>query len=272
MKFSWDSVHVRYLRALFIIFLVLYAIFFEPFNLEVTENSFDLFDGGETVKIVLIGDTQDAYNHPEYFQNSITVINAQEPDIILIAGDIVEITDDWDKISLLENLESEYGTYAILGNHDYYSLNCTNCTDKLISKLESMDITVLRNENRVLTINGQEFALIGVDDLWAGRSSYANASVDIPADMPKVILAHNQYSMKNQKLEGRNIILSGHTHCGLVQIPLLTDFFLRWNRVADVARARTTVDEHTELYVTCGVTPGGVRLFTRPEISIIYLE
>ncbi|MFH1684976.1 MAG: metallophosphoesterase [Candidatus Micrarchaeota archaeon] len=272
MKFSWDSAHIRYLRALFIMLLVLYALFFEPFNLEVTENTFDLFDDSGVIKVVLIGDTQDAYNHPEYFQNGVEAINAQEPDIILIAGDIVEITDDWDKISLLGNLESKYGTYAILGNHDYYSLNCTNCTDKLISKLESMDINVLRNENSVLTINGQKFALIGVDDLWAERSSYTNASIGVPSTMPKVILAHNQYSMKNQKLEGRNIILSGHTHCGLVQIPFLTDFFLSWNRFADVIRGRATVDENTELYVTCGVTPGGVRLFTRPEISIIYLE
>ncbi len=272
MEFSWDSAHIRYLRALFIMLLVLYALFFEPFNLEVTENTFDLFDDSGVIKVVLIGDTQDAYNHPEYFQRSITTANAQKPDIILIAGDVVEITDDWDKISLLGDLESKHGTYAVLGNHDYVSFNCNNCTPKLVSNLESMGINVLRNENEILTINGQEFALIGVDDLWAGQSSYANASTSISPNMPKVILVHNQYSLKNQKLEGRNLILSGHTHCGLVQIPFLTDLFLRWNGFADVTRGREAVDEHTELYVTCGVTPGGVRLFTRPEISVIYLE
>jgi len=272
MKISWDSVHLRYFRALLALFLIVYAIFIEPFNLEVTENGFDMFDEGEVIKVVLIADTQDAYNHPEYFQRTIDVVNAQEPDIILIAGDVVEVNDDWDDVDLLEELESEYGVYAVLGNHDYYSFNCTNCTDKLVSNLESMDIAVLRNENEILAMKGQEFALIGVDDLWAGRSSYANASIGIPQNMPKVILAHNQYSMKNQNLEGKNLILSGHTHCGLVQIPFLTDFFVRWNGLADVARGRATVDENTELYVTCGVTPGGVRLFTRPEISVIYLE
>lgn len=272
MKISWDSMHMRYLRAATILLLVLYALFFEPFNLEVTENSFDLFDGQGTVKIVLIGDTQDIYNHPEFFQRSMATANAQKPDLILIAGDIVEITDDWDRIGPLGDLESEYGTYAILGNHDYISLNCENCTDKIVGKLESMNITVLRNENRIVKINGQEFALIGVDDLWAGRSSYANASYGVPSNMPKVILAHNQYSMKNQKLEGSSLILSGHTHCGLVQIPFLTDLFLRWSRFADVIKGRAMPDDDTELYVTCGLTPGGVRLFTRPEISVIYLE
>ncbi len=272
MEISWNSVHMRYLRALLILSIAAYVIFIEPFNLEVTENTFDLFDDGTQVKIVLITDTQDAYNHPGYFQRTIDTVNAQEPDLILIAGDVVEITDDWDHLGLIGGLESKYGTYAVLGNHDYVSLDCNNCTDKLISNLESIGVTVLRNENRVLAINGQEFALIGVDDLWAGRSSYANASSGISKDMPKVIVAHNQYSMKNQKLEGQNIVLSGHTHCGLIQIPFLTDIFLRWTGFADVIRGRATVDENTELYVSCGVTPGGARLFTRPEISVIYLE
>ncbi len=272
MGFSWDSLHMRYLRAVLIVLLVLYVLFFEPFNLEVTENTFDLFGGSGVVKIVLIGDTQDAYNHPQYFQRAIATANAQKPDIILIAGDVVEVTDDWDKISLLGNLESRYGTFAVLGNHDYVSFDCEKCTDKLVSNLESMDITVLRNENRVLEINNQEFALIGVDDLWAGQSSYENASFGISPKMPKVILVHNQNSMKNQKLEGRNLILSGHTHCGLIQIPFLTDLFLRWNGFADVVGGHATVDENTELYVTCGVTPGGARFFTRPEVSVIYLE
>jgi predicted MPP superfamily phosphohydrolase len=273
MKLSLDSIYISFLRMILIIFLIIYGILVEPFNLEVTENTFDLFEDDDgRVKVVLISDTQDAYNNPEYFQLSIDTINAQEPDIVLITGDIVEANDDWENISLLEDIESEYGTYVVLGNHDYDSFNCTNCTDKLIYNLESMWITVLRNENKILTIDGQKFALIGVDDLWTGQSSYANASMGVPPNMSKVILAHNQYSMKNQTLEGRNLVLSGHTHCGLIQIPLLTDLFLRWYEPVDVIRGRATIDEYTELYVTCGVTPGGIRLFTRPEISVIYLE
>ncbi len=273
MGLSWDSAALRYLRAAIVLMIVVYAIFIEPFNLEVTENAFDLFEGdGDIIKAVLIADAQDMYNHHGYEERVVDAINAQGADIIFIAGDIVEVGDDWDRIDRLGALESRYGTYAILGNHDYYCLNPQNCSDKVEAKLESMGILVLRNEHLIMSIKGHEFALIGVDDLWSGQSNYRLASATVPENMTKVILAHNQYSLTQHSLQGRNLILSGHTHCGLVQIPYLTDFAMKQSRFADVGSGHAVIDNNTDLYVTCGLTPGGVRLFTRPEISVIYLE
>ena len=272
MDLSWDSAIMRYLRAAIIIIIVIFVLFIEPYNLQVTENSFDLFDGNNAIQVVFIADTQDAYHHPEYFERVIEAVNAREPDLILLGGDNVEIADEWNRTDQLGNLKSKYGIYAVLGNHDYISWDCKNCSDKVESKLESMGIKVLRNEYEILNISGREFALIGVDDLQAGRSNYRLASRDVPDNMSKIILAHNQYSVTRHDLEGKNLVLSGHTHCGLVQIPYVTDFILQSSNFADVIGGRATIDENSELYVTCGITPGGVRLFTRPEISVIYVN
>lgn len=269
---SWNLARGRYLESGIILLIIIFIVFVEPFNLQLTTNTFHLFGKGEAIKVVFIADTQDAYNSPDYFSHAIDLVNEQKPDLILIGGDHVETANDWDRLDEFSRLESKYGIYAVMGNHDYNNWDCPYCYKKLETKLESMNISVLRNENLILDIKGHRFALIGVDDLWVGLSDYDKASEGIPENMTKIIMAHNQNSMKGYELQGKNLILSGHTHCGVVQVPFVTDYVLQSTEFSDVSGGRATIDENTELYVTCGVTPSGVRLFTNPEISVIYLN
>jgi len=265
----WDSLPFRYFRAAFVISILIYALFVEPFNLQVTENTFDLFaDDGSTITIVLIADLHDSYNNPEYLQYVIGTVNSQEPDLILIGGDNVEgIGGDWEKFRSLQQLKSRHGSYAVMGNHDYSS-----CPDRIEYEFESMGVEVLRNEYRILEMEGRDFALIGLEDEWVGRSDYPKAAEGVPDNMTKVILAHNYLSVENETLEGSNLVLSGHTHCGQVRVPLITRFLLWLGNFGDAVGGRFTMGENTEAYITCGITPGNIRLFAPPEVSVIYLE
>ena len=138
------------------------------------------------------------------------------------------------------------------------------------AELENIGIEVLENENRLVNIRDRSFVLAGVDDLWAGRSNYSKA-VEGAGILPRIILAHNQYSAINEDLEGRNIILSAHTHCGYIYIPYITDMMTKAFGVSDVVRGHSKLDEKNELYVTCGIAPD-IRFNNPPEVSIIYLE
>ena len=177
------------------------------------------------------------------------------------------------KIDRLAELESRHGTYAVLGNHDYGYLWCSDhvqCAGILEQRLEQLNITVLRNEHEVLEINKQKFLLAGLDDPWSGMSNYS-AAVEGSPELPKIILAHNQMSVIKENLEGKNLILSGHTHCGDIYIPFFTDFILKQTRFSDHTRGRVRINEESELYVTCGLVHS-VRLFTNPEISVLNIE
>ncbi len=255
--------------------LLFYSILIEPFNIEITENEFDFFNSGAPVKIVMIADVQGSYDYPEYFENSIQMINSQNPDLVVIVGDIVESEEQgWEKIDKLQKLESRYGIYAVLGNHDYYHWDCADeysyeYADKIEQKLESLGIEVLRNENRILEIRNHSFTLIGVDDLWACRNDYEKAAAGIP-DMPKLVLSHNYLAVSDETL-ANSLVLSGHTHCGHVYVPFITNYIAEQQGYGTIRKGKSKLNGG-ELYITCGLTPGDIRLFTRPEISILYLN
>ncbi len=270
---SWNSKEMRYLRALSVLALVAFAFLVEPFNLSITQTHVDFFEEpGNAVKVVLITDTQDAYNHPDFFSEAIKKTNGLDADLVLLGGDITEFGNEYAMIGELGNLSAKNGVYAVLGNHDYYCKKQPGCEENVEAKLESMGITVLRNENEILEIKGRKIALMGLDEYWEMRHNYSLASAGIDQSMEKIILVHNQLAVQGIELDGKNIVMSGHTHCGLIGVPFVTDFLFKLTQASNTLGGYSEVDENNSLYVSCGLTPGGVRLFTRPEISVIYLE
>src|SRR4030095_3961750 len=198
---------MRYLWAAAALLAALFfsSLFIDPYSIEVTENHFAFFDSAATpVKAVFISDTQSAYDHPEFFSRFIDTVNAQEPDVIFLGGDIVEgEAKAWEKIDDFAKLKAKHGVYAILGNHDYQNWDCTEddneYADKIAAKLESMGIKVLRNQNELIDISGRAFTLIGVDDVWACRSDYPKAAQGIGPE-PSIVLVHNTMAVANEKL------------------------------------------------------------------------
>ena len=256
--------------------LLVYAIKVEPYNLQVTETSFDFFESeGNSLKVVLITDLHGEYANEQYFERVTREINSLDADFIMISGDIVGDPGDWKGINSLSLLESTYGAYAVLGNHDYNDWDCTNpgsyeFADNVTQKLEALGINVLRNEHILLSARNRSFALVGVDDHWACMNNYSMASDGLPSTMPKLILAHDNLAVEKDSIIN-GLVLSGHTHCGLVNVPFITQYVVEQAGFGSVSGGKGKIGE-SDLYVSCGLVPDGVRLFTRPEISVIYLE
>jgi len=266
-----------WLFLLFYFLLVVYALVYEPNNLIVTRNSFDLVDGSGgpvPVRVVFISDIHAGLQRDGYLDAVVDKVNEQEPDIVLIGGDVIESgASELDLLAPLSRLNASYGKFAVLGNHDYGWWGCgtTNATaDEVEGKLENLGIDVLRNEHRIIGGSGG-FALIGVDDDWSCYDDYNAAAAGVPDSMPKIILAHNTNSVNAAAVKGPGLVLAGHTHCGLVRVPVLTESALGWG-FGSVLGGRRELDADTEAYVTCGVTGGGIRVLTSPEISVIDLE
>jgi len=269
---------VPYILPVIAMLLLSYAVLVEPYHPVVTDNSFRLFSSGGAgaggaVRVVFISDIHDSYDDPGYISAVVDMVDSQQPDLILIGGDVVGGEAGVGDLSALAGLKARYGVFAVLGNHDYHRWGCGDLAfaDKVAGRLEGMGITVLRNDHRLLDINNSRFALVGVDDLWSCRSDYDAAAAGIPADMPRVVLAHESLSVAGKALEGRNLVLSGHTHCGQVRIPFVTDAIVRYLGFGNITGGRARLSDDDEVYVTCGVVPGGIRLFAPPEVSVIEL-
>lgn len=143
-------------------------------------------------------------------------INYLKPDLVLIAGDIVdsEITP-FMKHNLareFSKLKSTYGTYAVLGNHDLMMGKSKEISEELTKN----GVRVLRDE-KVLINN--EFYLIGRDDIIAEKVGAPRKNIEeiigeVDSSKFTMLIDHNpkySYEAENNNID---IQFSGHTHKG----------------------------------------------------------
>jgi uncharacterized protein len=258
--------------------LLAYALVYEPNNLVVTHTEFGLqggkgsSGGAALVRIVFISDIHIGLQRDGWLDEAVDRANAEKPDIVLIGGDVIDSdASELDRLAPLARLEAPLGKYAVPGNHDYGWGGCrgSNATvDRVAARLEALGIETLRNRNVLIGNGSGSFALIGVDDDWSCYGDYPAAAESLPDDTPKVVLTHNLDAVRAADIHGPSVVLAGHTHCGLIRIPFITQAVLGVG-FGDVLGGRARLDDDTEAYVTCGVTGGGIRFLTSPEISVI---
>jgi len=145
-------------------------------------------------------------------------INSLNPDIVLLAGDIVD-----DKAKVLEDrgigesfrkLKSEYGIYSITGNHEFI-----NGVDSCVRYAENFGIKFLRDS---YTMIDSSFYLIGRDDTsmtqFTGkrRKTLEEIVKDISGNYPKILLDHTPFKLEQAEQNKMDLQLSGHTHHGQI--------------------------------------------------------
>lgn len=152
----------------------------------------------------------------ELLAQAIDVCNEIQPDLIVLTGDYV--TDDPKPIRQLvlrlKNLESRFGIYAVLGNHDiYYSHSQKEVTDSL----SSIGVRVLWNE--IAYPLGKELPLVGLADYWSKDFKPASIMNQLDPTTPCIVLSHNPDTAEVLKKWRVDLQLSGHTHGGHIVIP-----------------------------------------------------
>ena len=283
-KLKFETLSKKHLIAIAIVFVLFAALAFgfiesEKYKLEVHESHFAFFnDGNSPLKIVHLSDFQSAHKNPEYMKKIISLSNAQNADLIVITGDLVEGFEGSEIVSDLSGLSAKYGVYAILGNHDYrYWRACppsgenVRYTNELGGHLENLNITLLRNENAGLNISGRKFYLAGLDDSLVCMDDYDAAVLGIEG-RDKIVLLHEPAKANHILFEGKNFVLSGHTHCGQVYVPYVSELFLGIFGFGNVAGGHVQIDGENQQFISCGLDPGIVRLFNPNTIDVLYLN
>ena len=152
-----------------------------------------------------------------YVERIVERVNGLSPDLIAITGDIVDgsVAELGAHVAPLAQLRSRHGTYAVTGNHEYYS-----GAPAWIRELRRLGARVLLNEHVVIEHDGAQLALAGVTDYSAHhfdpthRSDPHRAAEGVPSGSPKVLLAHQPRSAREAERAGFDVQLSGHTHGG----------------------------------------------------------
>ncbi|MDD4050513.1 MAG: metallophosphoesterase [candidate division Zixibacteria bacterium] len=197
-------------------------------------------------------------------------INGLKPDLILLAGDIVD--EDLGRVvqqnlgEELSRLDAPLGVYGINGNHEYIG-----GVERADAYLRDHGITMLRDS--VVTLDGG-ISLVGRDDRSAnwgggpGRKPLEVLMASVDKSLPVILMDHQPFGLGEGVANGVDLQLSGHTHHGqLWPFNYITD------RIYEVSRGYKKIG-NTNVYVSTGFGTWGppVRLGNRPEIVKITLH
>ena len=203
--------------------------------------------------------------------NKINILNA---DVVVITGDLVDTKLEFAKAALdeLKNIKSNFGTYFIVGNHEYF-----HGVKPIIDYVNSLGIKTLENENVYIGEEDFGFNLAGVYDRFGFRyGSYIpdiNKALENCKTSPIVLLAHQPKYLKDledlENTKNIDLVLCGHTHGGQI-FPF--NFLVKLEQ--PYVKGLHRHNEITQVYVNKGTGFWGppMRLGASSEISILNIS
>lgn len=199
-------------------------------------------------------------------------LQRQKPDLILLGGDFVENKANYihSCLKVLSRLEAPLGTYAVLGNHDYWS-----GPDIIRAAIQQTRIRLLDNESVALKWKDEQFYLLGLDDAWEGRPNMKASLAGVPSGALKIILVHEpDYADRIKKLPvWLPLQVSGHSHGGQVIIPFWGSPILPYLGQKYPAGLQQVSGQDRWVYTTRGaghLLP--VRFNCKPEVTLLTLR
>jgi predicted MPP superfamily phosphohydrolase len=205
----------------------------------------------------------------DYFVEIAAAVNALQPDLIMLTGDLVEREKCLAWLpETLGALRAEHGVYFVLGNHD---LRVDHL--RLLKELTTLGLVHLGGKIKRLTVRNTPLVLAGNEQPWFDA---APNLADLPprdaSGLPlRVLLTHTPDKLAWGCTHDFDLMLAGHNHGGQVQLPLLGPILapsLSGTRYASGIFRR----EGTVMHVsrgTGGLTP--FRWNCPPEIALLVL-
>ncbi len=191
-------------------------------------------------------------------------IREVKPDMLVSTGDLLdgELDNIMNDAERFAAIETPYGKFAVLGNHEYYA-----GLRRSIEFTEAAGFRLLRDE----WIEAAGITIFGEDDITGRRPGQTAQSASFQKALAEaregfvLLLKHQPYIDQDARF---HLQLSGHTHGGqLFPFGLFTKiYFPRNYGLHDLASGK-------QLYISRGAGTWGppVRVFAPPEITVIDL-
>ncbi len=263
-----------------------YAAAIEPLGLKVTPYALTPpgWPAGHKLTVTVIADLH--AGGPDmllpHIREVIDTANSLHSDLIVLLGDFkawykfkTEPVADPDWAAELARLRAPLGTWAILGNHDWW-----HDLDGVRSALAAVHIPLLENDVVLIGETGQRLWLAGLGDQlahWVAPGRFQGVD-DLPGTMAKIntddpvlLLAHEPdiFPKVPQRVA---LTLAGHTHGGQIRVPFLWRHYVPSRYGARYAYGHVIEDDR-HLIVSGGLGTSIIpaRLGVPPEIVHITL-
>lgn len=140
-------------------------------------------------------------------------------DVIFCTGDYVHQKNSTEQIDavwpLIGELKAPLGVFSVLGNHDHWA--DTGRSQYWLGRT-GQD---LRHNAVPIERDGSRLWLVGAGDLWEDHRSLDQVMRTIPESDCRLVLAHNPDTADTDFSSRVDLMISGHTHGGQVDIPFV---------------------------------------------------
>lgn len=236
------------------------------------------------VRMVVIADLHSTI-YGKNQKNLVKKIEKEQPDIIMLVGDIADdiVPHDGTK-QLLRSIAPKYPCYYVTGNHEYLS-----CEAQQIKEwIADLGVNVLSNQSEIITINNQKIQISGIDDpdlflsdeewfysfgqapkKWVEKLDELNN--EVASDAYSILLTHRPELTQHYKNTSFDLILSGHAHGGQVRVPFILNGLYAPNQSLFPDYAGGEYDLNgTKMIVSRGLIKNELpRVFNPPELVVV---
>jgi predicted MPP superfamily phosphohydrolase len=187
------------------------------------------FDG------ILIGQLSDIHAGSLFnktaIKGGVEMLMKEKPDVIFFTGDLVNIETKEvnDYVSIFDKLKASLGVYSVTGNHDYGNYRQWPSDEDKRRNFHAMTVAhkqmgydLLMNEHRILKIDGEKIAILGVENWGIGPAlrfpkygKLTEAYEGTEEASVKLLLSHDPTHWDAQirpEFPDIDLTFAGHTH------------------------------------------------------------
>lgn len=239
------------------------------------------------IRIALVTDLH-ACAYGEGQRELLDAIGAEQPDLVLLGGDIFDEDMPRDRaVTFLRAVGERYPCWFVTGNHEYWS-GADGFAEEMAVLAES-GITRLSGEAVTVEVRGSRISLCGVDDpsAWIPKNGFTGQTVGSFEEQVRraaaqaepgtytVLLTHRPERLDLYAEAGFDLVLSGHAHGGQWRIPGILNGLWAPNQGAFPALAGGQYEKDgTVMIVSRGLARESFRvprLYNRPELVTVEL-
>jgi len=273
---------------------LIYGVTVGKYNYKVIKQAIffpDLPDAFDGFTITQISDVHSgSFDNPEKINYAIDLVNAQNSDMILFTGDIVN-TDAKEMHPWIDTFKRikkhEYGKYSVLGNHDYgeyVTWPSEAAKEENFQAIKNLygqiDFKLMLNEHTFIEKGTDKIALIGVENWGTNFKKVGDinlASANLTKEDFKILMSHDP---SHWDIEVQNhpkhfqLTISGHTHG--FQFGIEIPGVIKWSPIQYIYKHWAGLYENMGKYIYVnrgfGFHAYSGRVGIMPEITVIQLK
>ena len=225
-RFKADWLHIQFRVVLLLFALVSVYVFFrvvlDNTHVGITKIKLtyrNLPHSLDGLKIAHISDVQaDPRNGKRRLMRYVKKVNLLSPELVFFTGDLVTSGSKYIELGAraLGKLRAQYGVYACLGDHDYWS-----DVQRIITSLNSNGVQVIEDANRFVRVGSDSLLVTFLTNVYRHRPNVDKVNFLMgqqPRGVLDIVVTHqpSENLIELAAERGYHLFLAGHTHGGQI--------------------------------------------------------